>query len=250
MTVMGGMTAVNATSSVSKKVDLGLGLMYEYEDYRFSKLTRFAVADPWNKINRVGLSGRVSYRLTPRYAVFLSPVVQYAAEEGADPGRSILYGATAGVGYVTEGGSYVGLGAGVFSRLDQTTVFPALIISWKITDRLRLGNSYRTGPAGPAGFELAYTLDEKWKLAFGAGYRSYRFRLSDSSNAPGGVGQITAVPVYLALSRKLGEHLELSLYGGAAFAGGLRVEDRTGERIDSANYNTAPLLGVGFSSSF
>ena len=38
-----------------------------------------------------------------------------------------------------------GVGAGVFRQIDETKVFPFLVVNWKITDRLRLGNPLQAG---------------------------------------------------------------------------------------------------------
>ena len=144
----------------------------------------------------------------------------------------------------------IGLGAGVFYRLEKTRVFPSLIVSWKINDRLHLGNSYRLGPAGPAGLELSYKLDENWEVAAGGGLRSSRFRLDKNGSTPGGIGENRSWPVYARLSRKLGSALHLDLYGGAAFAGEIKLQDSSGHDINSVKYNTTPLVGFNLRAIF
>ncbi|MBA4419046.1 MAG: hypothetical protein C0392_14245 [Syntrophus sp. (in: bacteria)] len=242
--------SANAANKVNDKITLGLGLTYEFEDYNFTRLAGFAVPDPWHKIHRVSMAGRLTYKVNRNWGIFFSPTVQYSGEEGADFGKSLLYGGTIGASYAASPDFIVGIGAGVFYRLEETSLFPTLIISWKITDKLRLGNSFRTGPAGPAGLELGYTLDSDWRVAFGGGYRSYRARLDSNGPVPNGIGQTRAVPIYLNLTRKLGKGFRMDLYGGAVFGGNLRLEDRNGNRIDSASHNTAPLLGMSLSTAF
>lgn len=77
---------------INDKVSLGIGLSYEFDDYSFSRLSNFAVPDPWNKIDRLGFHTSVMYRLSSEWRLFAAPVVQYAGEQGADFGNSLLYG--------------------------------------------------------------------------------------------------------------------------------------------------------------
>jgi hypothetical protein len=234
----GGLTPIN------DKLRFGVGLTYEFDDYNFSGLTGFAVPDPWNKVHRVGLSPAFIYKLDQNWNLFASPMGQYAAEQGADFNKSLMYGGAIGAGYRVNPNLYIGMAAGVFYRLEQTVVFPSLLVSWKITDQLRLGNPNRLGPSGPAGLELSYRIDKNWETAIGGGFRSNRFRLDRNGTTPSGIGQNASAPVYARIGRKLGPHFFLDVYGGAAFGGSLRLEDRRGSEIDSVHYNTAPIMGV------
>jgi hypothetical protein len=235
---------------VNDKISLGVGFSYEFDDYNFSRLSSFAVPDPWNKIDRVGFHTGLIYNLSPTWRLLASPVVQYAGERGADFGKSLLYGGTVGALYRPSRTFMIGFGAGVFYRLEETSFFPALMFSWKITDNFRLGNSFRTGPAGPAGLELAYTIDADWEAALAGGYRTYRFRLDRNGPVPDGIGQTDSWPVFARVSRRFGRDLRLDLYGGAAFGGKLRVDDSHGHEIDRQSFSTAPLFGLALTTLF
>jgi hypothetical protein len=235
---------------VTDKLRFGLGVTYEFDDYNFTRLEGFAVPDPWNKVHRVGLMPMFAYRLQPDWNLFLIPIAQYSAEQGADFDKSIMYGGAIGAVYRVRPNLHIGLGAGVFYRLEQTAVFPSLMISWRITDRLRLGNTNRPGPSGPAGLELSYKLDKDWETSVGGGYRSNRFRLDRNGTVPSGIGQNTSAPVYARIGRKLGQHFFLDVYGGAAFGGSIRLEDRRGREVDSVHYNVAPIMGLTLTSFF
>jgi hypothetical protein len=250
ITVMRYSAGANVQLPLTEKLGLGIGLGYEFEDFNFSRLTSFAVSDPWNKIHRVGLAGRFVYKASPRWRFFFSPMGQYAGETGADIGKSFLYGGAIGASYSTSKDFTIGLGAGVFYRLEETTFFPSIAVSWNITDRLHLRNPYRLGPSGPAGLELGYDIDGNWEAALGGGYRTYRFRLDANGPVPSGIGQTTSMPVYLSLSRRFGKDVRLYVYGGASFANTIRVEDRSGNKIDSSGYGTAPILGAALSAAF
>lgn len=241
---------IGGTTPLGDRVGLGVRMTYDREEYNFSNVRGFAVSDPWNQINHLGIGMRLGYRLTNKWSVGGGPIVQYAGENGASFGDSLMYGGVVSAVYRANTDFMVGFGAGVFYRLEETRIFPSLIISWKINDRLRLGNSYPLGPAGPAGLELSYKLDENWEMAGGGGLRSSRFRLDKDGSTPDGVGENSNWPVYARLSRKLGSALRLDLYGGAAFAGEIKLQDSSGHDINSVNYNTTPLVGFNLRTIF
>ena len=241
---------VGGAAPVDDRIRLGLSVSYDFEDYDISNLKGFPAANPWNEIDRVGLGAGLTYKLSENWGLRFGSIVQYAGERGADFGDSLMYGGLVSASYRVSRDFLVGFGAGVFYRLEETRVFPSFLISWKITDRLRLGNSYRLGPMGPAGLELTYTFDKNWQVGAGGGYRSSRFRLDSNGPVPGGIGNNDNWPVYGRLSRRLWQTVSIDLFGGAAFAGKLRLDDRGGHEINSVTYNTTPLLGVSLGGLF
>ena len=158
---------VGGSAPVDDKIGIGVRLAYDFEDYNISNLKGFPVANPWNKIDRVGLGARLTYKVGENWSLHVGPIVQYAGERGADFDDSLMYGGMIAATYRASRDFTIGFGAGVFYRLEQTRVFPSLFVSWKITDRLHLGNSYRLGPVGPAGLELTYVIDKNWQLGAG-----------------------------------------------------------------------------------
>ena len=241
---------LGGSAPVNDRIGLGLGLSYDFEDYNISNLKGFPVSNPWNKIDRVGLGARLTYKLGDNWGLHVGSIVQYAGERGADFGDSLMYGGMISASYRVGRDFLIGFGAGVYYRLEETRVFPSLMISWKITDRLRLGNSYRLGPTGPAGLELTYVIDKNWQLGVGGGYRSSRFRLDSNGPIPSGIGENDSWPFYVRLSRRLWQTVSIDLFGGAAFGGKLRLEDRGGHEINSVSYNTTPLAGLTLRAFF
>ena len=242
--------SANGLSPISDRLRLGIGLSYEFENYDFSNLFGFTVPNPWNKIDRIDLSTRLIYRAGDHWDILAGPMVQYTGERGADFDKSVMYGGIIAALYRTGRNFVVGFGAGVFYRLEETRIFPSLIVSWKITDRLRLGNSSRVGPAGPAGLELGYMVDQGWEIGMGGGYRSLRFRLDKDGPIPSGIGENNSWPVYVRLGGKLLRNINFEVYAGVALGGELWLEDRHGNDISSVSYNAAPMAGITFSASF
>ena len=235
---------------LTDRTRLGITMSYNREEYDFSDRSAFPMPNPWRHINRVGLGTRLRYQLSEQWSIGGGPVVQQSGEEGANSGDSLMYGGMVAAVYRANPDLMIGFGAGAFYRLEETRVFPSLIISWKITDRLRLGNSYRLGTAGPAGLELSGKIDENWEAAVGGGHQSSRFRLNKDGSTPGGIGENSNWPVYARLTRKLGTMTHLDLYGGAALGGKMTLQDSRGNDLRSINYNTAPLLGFNLRAEF
>jgi hypothetical protein len=128
--------------------------------------------------------------------------------------------------------------------MEETKGFPYIAIDWKITEELRLGNPFRTSPSGPAGLELSYRISDRWEIAAGAAYRSYRFRLDDSGVAPDGIGEVDSTVGYARLTYRMGREFKLDLYGGASFSGKIRIADSNGNEQGSDDFKTAPMMAI------
>lgn len=234
---------------LTDRLGLRTHLSYDREEYNFSDRNAFLMTDPWSQIDRIGLSMRLRYTLTHRWNIDTGPVVQYAGETGAQFNDSLMYGGIITAVYRVNPEFSIGFGAGVFSRFQETKIFPSLIVSWKITDRLRLGNGFPLGLIGPAGLELSYKFTDNGEVAIGGGYRSSRFRLDQNGPTRGGIGESRSWPVYARITGKLGSVIHIDLYGGADFRGEMRLQDTHGNDIRSIDYNTAPILGLNLRAS-
>ena len=242
--------ALDMSSRASKDLRLGLSLAYEYDDYDFSGLTKFPVARPWSEVNRFGISVPVQYTFTDNWRLFVSPSVQWAGESRAKWDDALSYGAVAGISYKIRSDTLIGLGVGVYSNIEKTTVFPYITVNWQMTERLRLINPFRTSPAGPAGLELAYAIDKYWETGLGAAYRSYRFRLEEDGPIPNGIGEYKTVPVFTRVSYKFTPQIRIDVYGGATFVNKIYIEDQDGHELFSTKTDIAPLIGLTFVARF
>lgn len=228
----------------------GITLNYDYLDYSFSSASAFGSVAPWNIVQRYGVAVPLSFGVGDGWSLGFAPSVDWVKENGANTGDSLIWGATLSGVRQFDGGNRLGLGAGVYSRIEKTSVFPFLIVDWRIDERWRLVNPLPSGPTGPAGLELDYRFDGNWTAGIGAAYRSLRFRLSDSGPVRNGVGEDSGVPVFVRVTRSLGNDMTLHFYGGVVAGGKLRVENSSGDLVREEDSDPAPLFGLTFVGRF
>lgn len=238
------------TKRITASTNVGLSLLYDHEDFDFSGVTQFAGLSPWNEVHRVGAGASYSHRFGQGWQLFIAPSIEYSRESGADRSTALIYGGVVSAGKRISSELTIGLGAGVFYRLEETQAFPYLMVSWKISEQWRLANPLRAGPTGPAGLELIYAAATDWDLGFGSAYRSIRFRLDDQGIAPRGVGEVRGVPAWIRLSRSLGPDIKANLYGGAVFGGRLSIEDERGGRLGAESFSPAAFAALTVTAKF
>ena len=153
----------NVTRQFTPEFAAGLSLRYDYQDWKWDDPAAFGGAAPWSKLNAPVIGLNLSYAIAPDWRLGFNPAVEWSGESGANAGDSLSYGAVLSATRIFSPDLVLGVGAGVFRQIDETKVFPFLVVNWKITDRLRLGNPLQAGPAGGAGLELAYALSDRWE---------------------------------------------------------------------------------------
>ena len=235
---------------VSETVTLGMGANYDYSDYSFSDDDHSPLSGPWDEVHALNLSVNALFTLDKNWKLFVAPSVGVAAESGADWGDAMVYGGTVWASRRFSPSLTLGLGAGVFSKPEEVSAFPLIIIDWKITDRLRLSNPLQAGPTGPAGLELSYEVTKGLTIAAGGAYRSTRFRLEDSGPVPDGVGEDKSFPLWARFSAKVGKAGTLSFFGGAMVGGKMLVEDSRGHELSDEHYDASPFLAATISFKF
>lgn len=219
-------------------------------DPDFAAPAAFGGVAPWGSVRRYGVSAPLSLTRADGWSFGLAPSVDWMHEKGADGGKSLTWGAIATATRFRADGNRLGFGLAVFDGLEETSVFPLLVVDWRLSPRWRLTNPLPAGPTGPAGLELDYEWGQGWSLGLGAAWRKTRFRLADSGAAARGIGEERGVPVFLRATRSFGAGATLHLYAGAVTAGRLSVEDATGRVLREVDLGTAPLLGATVSARF
>lgn len=224
---------------------IGLTLRDGYQNWSWSNISGYGTKTPWKGIQSPGIGLSYFQKLDAGWSAGFAPIVDWVAENGVGTAGSATYGAIASAANRYSNDLTIGLGTGVFRQVDKTKVFPFLLINWKINDKWTLNNPLPAGPSGGAGLELSYALANKWSIAGGAAYRSYRFRLSNSNYTPNGIGQNSFIPVFTRLSYSIDRGTSADLYLAANVGGKLSVTDVNGATPYSTNYQTG--LAVAFS---
>jgi hypothetical protein len=246
----GVQVGANVTRQFTREFAAGFIVRYDYQDWQWDQPAAFGGRAPWSKLNAPAIGLNLSYAIAPDWRLGFNPIVEWTGESGASAGDSLNYGAVLSATRVFSPDLVVGIGAGVFRQIDETKVFPFLVVNWKITDRLRLGNPLQAGPAGGAGLELAYAVSDRWELGGGGSYRSYRFRLKDDGPIPDGIGENRFIPLFARLSYNFSPGTRADLYAAAFVSGKLRVTGADGNDLYSDEYKTAPAVGLTLSHRF
>ncbi len=236
---------------VSDRLRIGFEFGYGEDSYDFSGTTGFGAMNPWGDIREMRISLPMRYFASRDWMLFAVPSLRYQAEQGASLDDGQTGGLLAGATYRFSDTLSIGPGIGVFSEIeDDTSVFPILLINWKITDTLSLETGGGLAASRGPGLQLTWQQSSRWRFALGGRYENTRFRLDDKGTAPGGVGEEDAMPLYALAEYSWSDDLKLSLIGGAEVGGNLRLEDSSGNLVSESDMDTAPFLGLSFKGRF
>ncbi|MGC9449969.1 MAG: DUF6268 family outer membrane beta-barrel protein [Oceanipulchritudo sp.] len=241
---------VDMDRSLGRGESIGLSLGAVYRSHDFSGSSDLMQEEPWDKVTEYSVG--LNWRRPAGEAgmLFFAPSLEFARGDGADWGDSLRGGAILSYGHRFSDSLTIGVGAGVFSGLEETQGFPVLLIDWRINESWRIGNPFRPGPTGPAGLEVVYTFAPEWEIALGGGWRSNRFRLDENGPNPDGIGEVEGFPAFLRLSWRASETISLDLYGGMFLEGELTYEDSDGDKIAEDDLDSAPMAGISLTARF
>lgn len=82
-------------------------------------------------------------------------------------------------------------------------------------------------------------------LGVGGAYRSTVLRLNGEGSVPGGIGEQTAIPLFLRISHDFSKQTRLDFYAIALVNGKLTVNNPNGDEVVAQDYKTAPALALG-----
>jgi hypothetical protein len=228
----------------------GLTLGYGYEDWRFGTPGALGAAAPWGAIHAPSIGAGMRYRYSDALTFLVSPQVEWDYEKGASTSDAVSYGAVVGALYTYSRALTLGVGAAAFRQIDDTKIFPFLIVNWQINDRLLLSNPLEAGPTGGPGLELTYEINDAWDAGVGVAFRETRFRLRRDGPVPDGIGRDKGVPVFAHLAFSPSQALTVDFYAGAIVDGNVRVLDQNGSTVTSADYDAQPVFGIRASYAF
>jgi hypothetical protein len=239
-----------ATRDLGGGNGVGVTFNYDYNDYSFSNPVAFGGVAPWNIVQRYGVAVPLTFGLSDGWSLGFVPSVDWFRENGAKSGDSLVWGAIVSGTKRFADGNRIGLGVGVYDRIDKTQAVPFLLVDWRLGARWRIVNPLPAGPTGPAGLELDYTIGGGWDLGVGVAYRSTRFRLSETGPVPNGVGVQNGFPIFLRATYAMRDQTALHLFAGVVTGGNLRVDDSNGNRLRDVDYDPAPFVGATFVGRF
>ena len=116
----------------------GIGLSYDYEDWDFTGASGFRGL-PWGDIHRTGIDLSFQYTGIEDWTLFFLPALQFARESGAEWGDSFQIGAVLAASYRISQKLTLGIGAGLYTGLEDTKGFPFVVIR----GRLPTGSCWR-----------------------------------------------------------------------------------------------------------
>ena len=226
---------------------IGLSFSAGLSEYDFDD-----TLDPWGGIRAYTLSLPVILALS-RATVVMVPSLRYAGESGVDLGDGDTAGVILGASWQFGERFSAGPGLGVFTRLapeDGYEVFPFLLVDWRVTERLSIGNGQGFGASRGPGIGLNYQLRDDLATGLFVRFDSAEFRLDDNGPAPGGIGADKVTSVVATAAYRPGEGIDLTGFLGMEIGGRLTLKDREGDTIDRRDYDPAPILGAKLSLRF
>ena len=224
---------------------------HEHIDYEFSDDAVIG-PQPWNDVHQTALSAQFVFPAGARFSYIAASSVGLSRENGAETSDSMTYGGMVAVTRNFAPDRQVGFGVAFRQSPELSRALPVLIVDWKLTERLHLGNSGAASPAG-SGFQLTYRSSSPWVLGAGLGFRNDRFRLNEISSASGEAGGVVEErggTVFLHAGRQVGSVLSFGLYAGTSFAGEMRLEDSAGNGLIEQDLDPAPFIGATFTAQF
>lgn len=228
---------------------IGLGIDYDADLFSFSGEDGLGALEPWGTVNTLSLAVGYTGKLGEDWSFRVAPSISASGESSASFSDSLRYGAVFAFTREFSKTLTLGLGAGVFSGLEETRAFPFIAVRWAFAPGWTLQNPFRPGPAGPAGLEVAYKTDT-WEFGFGGSYRSFRFRLADDGYVANGIGEYNTVPLFARASRPIGRYLTLDAYAGMVVGGSIELADSAGNDLTKSDFDTAPLIALSISGRF
>lgn len=239
-----GVVSGSVIRQLTPQLSAGVSLRYDYETWGFGNPVAFGGKAPWENLLAPNIAGTLTYAIAPSLLLAVAPSFGWSYESGANASDAKVYGAIFSATKVVKSGLAVGIGASIVRQIDETKVFPYVILQWQIDERWRVANPFRAGPAGGAGLEVEYTIDNDWGIAAGGAYRSYRFRLNGDGAAADAIGENRYFPVFARLTRKLGARTNLDFYAGVSVRGRVSVDDGQDTEVVRDDYRTTPALGI------
>lgn len=221
---------------------------YQLSAYDFSgSATPGTGTFQWDDTHEFRAVGLFDYRINERWTLVTGGAVFSNVEGGGDFDEGLTAGGAIGFTYKASENLELGVLVGAASGIeDSVTLFPIPRVDWRFGDgwRWRLDMMTAFGGRG-VGTELSYRATKSLEFAIGVTRQRRRFRLDDHGTVNNGVGEESSIPAFVRVGFNPSPNIHLDVRGGVAVKGELRHETRTGARIESDQFDPAPMVGVG-----
>jgi len=236
---------------IAPGVNAGISFGYGQKNYDFSGSTELSSSDPWQDIRRYELGLSLMWLASPPWSFFVFPGISAYQEAGADFEDSLTAGLVLGSSYRFSENLSLGLGLGWAGQVEEDAeFFPFPIITWQITERLRLENGEGFAATLGPGLGLMYDLSDSWSTGLLGRWSLFRFRLDDEATAPDGVGEDSHYALYAHVDYALSPFSSVNFFAGYQFEGELKLEDRKGQTLAKEAYDDVFVAGLVAELSF
>ncbi len=230
--------SVSGSFAVTEQVAFSPSIAYEFGDYSFGGAANSAF--PWERINEIGIAPRIDIQLDRDLTVSVAPIIQFAAEDGADWGDAAQWGGLGAIRYSFSPELTLGLGVLGITQLEgDALIIPIPLVDWRIDQNWRVTN-LRVPEANPfAALELVYDTQEALEFAVGGGWETRRFRLDE-----GGVGQDRGAAFYGRVTVRIAEQFRIDGLVGVTAFNQLKTIDPSGTTTASQTGDSGLILGI------
>lgn len=237
----------------SRKDTATLALSYSLDSYDFSDGAPGGIAygNPWENIHTVSISAPLRKGLGDNWTAFLIPSLRSTGESGAEFNETITGGGFTGVSYRFGDRLTIGPGIGVFTQLEESaSIFPVLIVNWKITDTLILETGRGVAATLGPGLTLNYKATPKLRLGVGGRYEKLRFRLDKDGVIENGIGEDSSFPLFVTGTYSVNRKSSFSFVAGIETGGELKIENSKGSIVIEEDSNSGVFTGLTFNMRF
>jgi hypothetical protein len=209
--------------------------------------------DPWGRIDTYSLATPIILEVGEAGTAVIVPIARYGGESGVAFDDGLTGGVIAAASWRFSDTLTIGPGLGVFTTLEgggEYDVFPILLIDWKITDRLSVGNGDGFGASQGPGIGVKYQLRDNLSTQLFVRFDNTEFRLDDDGPAPGGIGRDKVTSVVATAAYQPSRNIDITGFAGAELGGQLTLKDANGDTVEKRDYDPAPILGAKISFRF
>lgn len=201
---------------------------------------------PWDAVHTFTVAAIAQGNLDDQWALFGGPFVRGSSEIDVDIGDFWTGGAMVGFKYFHSETLTLGLALVFMTQLEDDPVFaPLPVVNWHFAETmdLRIGMN-NTGAGNGYGAEVGWQFAENWNAGVGLQFMKERFRLDNEGASNNGIGQDRGVPIYLKIGCAISETIGVEAFLGTVAAGELKMETKTGKKVQKNDYDGQPFLGV------